>query len=202
MKKVLLIAVAFLLICGGCGVYKTFVNLSRLQFKLSGVSSISVAGVNVQGKNKLQDFSAGEVLTLTSAVSKGSLPLSVTLNVEAKNPNDGSGGYPSTNATIKSFPYRFLVNDKQVVTGNINSAVTVPGTGQTSIIQLNIGFDLYQVVQNGSYNDLLNLALSIGGIGKGNSNVSLYAKPVVSTSIGDISYPQEIRIVEMQFSGN
>lgn len=200
MKKITLFFIILLFVFEGCGIYKTFVNLSRVKFKLGNVSNITAAGVNIMHKNKLQDFSAGEVLSLTSAVSKGALPINLVLNVEAKNPNDGTGGYPSTSAVIKSFPYRFLVNDKQVVSGNISSAVSVPGTGETSIIQLNIGFDLFQVVQSGSYNDLVNLALSLGGIGKGNSNVALYAKPVISTSIGDISYPQEIKIVELQFS--
>ena len=183
-----------------CGIYKTYVNLSRLKFKLSSATNIQVAGINVAGKTKLSDFSAMELLTLSSNVSKGTLPITFTLNIDAKNPNDGTGGFASTNASITSFPYRLNINDKEILSGNIGNPISVPGTGQVTTIPLQITFDLAQSFSNGSYQDLVNIAMQIMGLGNGNSSIQLYARPTVGTSIGNITYPSELKIVDADFS--
>lgn len=200
MKKTILIFSSLLIILAGCSIYKTFQNLSRLKFKLANVSNLYVAGVNFSGKNKLSDFAPMEILTFSSNVLKGTLPVSFTLNVEAKNPNDGTGGYPRTNATLEAFPYRLLIDNKEILQGNISSPFVIPGTGESSIIPLSIGFDLVQTFKEHGYESLINLALRLSGLGNGNSNVQLFAKPVVGTELGNISYPGELKIVEVNFS--
>ena len=124
MKKIFLILSIFLLLTQSCGVYKTYVNLSRLKFRLGNTNNILVAGIQVQGKNKLSDFGAMDILSLTSAFSRGVIPITFTLNVEAKNPNDGTGGYAKTNATIQSLPYRLVIDNKEVISGNIGNPVS------------------------------------------------------------------------------
>lgn len=200
MKKTILIFSSLLIILAGCSIYKTFQNLSRLKFKLANVSNLYVAGVNFSGKNKLSDFAPMEILTFSSNVLKGTLPVSFTLNVEVKNPNDGTGGYPRTNATLEAFPYRLLIDNKEILQGNISSPFVIPGTGESSIIPLSIGFDLVQTFKEHGYESLINLALRLSGLGNGNSNVQLFAKPVVGTELGNISYPGELKIVEVNFS--
>lgn len=184
----------------GCSVYQTFVNLSRLQFKLGEVGSFTLNGVNLSNKTSLSDFSASEILRISQAVANGSLPVSFVLNVQAKNPNDGTGGYPNTNATIDDFPWRLLINDKETISGGLNNPVTVPGTGQITVIPLRMNLDLVKFYQNKGYQDLINLALSIGGNKGSSSNLTIYAQPTVSTSLGPIKYPNELRIVNAQFT--
>jgi len=200
MKKIVFTAVLIMFLTQSCGIYKTYVNLSRLKFKLSSATNIQVAGINVAGKTKLSDFSAMELLTLSSNVSKGTLPITFTLNIDAKNPNDGTGGFASTNASITSFPYRLNINDKEILSGNIGNPISVPGTGQVTTIPLQITFDLAQSFSNGSYQDLVNIAMQIMGLGNGNSSIQLYARPTVGTSIGNITYPSELKIVDADFS--
>ncbi len=201
MKK-LYAAILLLLAFSGisCSVYQTMVNVSRLKFKLGSVNNFQLNGVAVSGKSKIGDFSAADILKISTAVARGTLPVSFVLNVEAKNPNDGTGGYPKTNATLQSFPWKLYIDDKETISGNINSPVTVPGTGEIVDIPLRLNLDLVKFFKDKGYDSLIRLALNIGGYQKSQSSLSLMAQPTVATAIGNITYPNEIKIVHMEFT--
>lgn len=200
MKKIYLYLFIFIFTFSGCSVYQTLVNLSRLQFKLGVVNGFTLNGVSISGKAKLSDFSPLEILKISQAVAGGNLPVSFVLNVQAKNPNDGTGGYPNTSATITNFPWRLLINDKETISGGLKNSVTVPGTGDISTIPLQINLDLLKFFRNKGYEDLINLALAVGGNKGSSSSLTLFAQPTVSTSLGPIRYPDELRIVNFQFT--
>lgn len=199
MKKIFLI-IGLISLVTSCSVYETIVNLSRLQFKLGDVNNFELNGIDISSKSKLEDFNFQDLLKLTTAFSSGSLPVTFVLNVEAKNPNDGTGGYKRTDANIKSFPWRLLINDKDAVTGNINKQIFVPGTGEVTKIPVAISLDLIELFKNKGYEDLINLALALGGKKGSSSKLTLYATPTVTTSIGDIKYPGELKIVDKEFT--
>ncbi len=200
MKKLLFLSIAILLTSNSCSVYETMVNLSRLKFKLGDVNNFTVSGVNISNKKSLQDFNALEILNLTSVIASGKLPASFTLNVEAKNPNDGTGGYPKTDATLKAFPWRLEIDDVETISGSIGTPVTVPGTGEITNIPLTMNIDLIEFFGNKGFDNLLNLALALGGLQGSSARLSLFATPTVSSPIGDIKYPGELKIVEHSFT--
>jgi hypothetical protein len=199
-KIIILISLLILFTTTSCSVYQTMVNLSRLQFKLGNVNNFTVSGINISNKRSLNDFNPLEILNLTQAVASGKLPASFTLNVEAKNPNDGSGGYPKTNATLKEFPWRLEVDNVETIAGNIGAPVTVPGTGEISNIPLTMNIDLIEFFGNKGYENLINLALTLGGQEGSSSKLALFATPTVTSPIGDIKYPGELKIVEQSFT--
>lgn len=200
MKKLLLFSVILLLTTSSCSVYQTMVNLSRLKFKLGAVNNFTVGGVNISNKKSLQDFNPLEVVNLTAAIASGKLPASFTLNVEAKNPNDGTGGYPKTDATLKAFPWRLEIDDVETISGNIGVPVTVPGSGEITNIPLTMNIDLIEFFGNKGFDNLLNLALSLGGQQGSSAKLSLFATPTVSSPIGDIKYPGELKIIDQNFT--
>ena len=202
MKKILFTAFIMFAILGGmnCSVYQTLTNLSRLQFKLGNVNNFTIGGVNISGKSKFQDFSALEIINLTSTLTSGKFPVSFVLNVDAKNPNDGTGGYPKTNATLQSFAWRLKIDDKQTISGDIGNPLTVPGTGESIAIPLTMEMDLLNFFNNNGLESLINLALALGGQQGSSSRLTLLAKPTVSTPIGNISYPGELTIVDSRFT--
>lgn len=183
-----------------CSVFQTMQNLARLKFKLGTVNQFTFNGVNISNKTKLADFSAIEIISISSAVANGKLPVSFTLNVDTQNPNDGTGGYPKTNVSISSFPWRLLIDDKETISGNIGQPFQVPGTGESAVIPLQMNLDLMTFFKDKGYESLVNLALTLGGKSGSSSKLTLYAKPVVGTSIGNISYPNELKIVSHQFT--
>ncbi len=201
MKKLLFPLVILLMLSNlSCSVFQTISNIGRLKFKLANVSGFSLSGISVSNKSKLSDFNALDLLKLSSSFAQGSFPVSFTLNVDAVNPNDGKGGYTSTNATLKSFPWRLLLDNKETISGNIAQAITVPGTGQATVIPLQINMDLLSFLKDKGYESLINLALNLGGSRGSASQITLYAKPVISTMLGDLSYPGELKIVDFEFT--
>ncbi len=200
MKKIVLLSTALLFLTSSCSVYETMVNLSRLKFKLGAVNNFTVSGINISGKKSLQDFNPLEVVNLTSVIASGKLPVSFTLNVEAKNPNDGTGGYPKTDATLKAFPWRLEIDNVETISGNIGSPVTVPGTGEVTNIPLTMNIDLIEFFGNKGFDNLINLALTLGGQQGSSTRLSLFASPTVSLPVGDIKYPGELKIVDQSFT--
>lgn len=200
MNKKIVVLIALLIVTfTGCSVYQTYVNLTRLKFKLAEINNFSLNGVNLYNKSSLKDFSAIELLNFTQAFASGTLPISFTLNVNALNPNDGTGGYPKTNATIKSFPWRLLIDEKETISGNIGSQVSVPGTGESTVIPITINVDLVQFLREKGYDSLINLALQIGGKGGSAAKLALLVQPTVSSPLGDIKYPNEIRVIDLEY---
>lgn len=193
---ILLIAVA----AGACSVLQTISNISRLKYKIASAANYQLSGVEIRNKKSLKDFNAMEVLKLSGGLMRGSLPLTFTLNIEAKNPNDGSGGFPATDISIANFPWRLFVNDKEVVSGELKEPVLVPGKGEATIIPLQIQFDVAKSFKEKSLDDLLSMVLQVAGAGGSTSNLKLKAQPSLGTPIGVIKYPDEITIVDKTFN--
>ncbi len=201
MKKTgLLLVLVFAFIFSQCGIYQTLVNLSRVKFRLGNIANVYVEGVPVMNKRSVSDFSPLDALAFTRAISQGHLNVSLVVNVDAINPNDGKGGYPATNARITSFPWRLVIDGKELITGNLGAPFDVPGTGQQVTVPIAVSMDLLKNAQDKGYQSLINMVLRIAGLGNGKGNIALYAKPVIGTAIGNISYPQEIKIISETFN--
>jgi hypothetical protein len=202
MRKLVLIilSVAITFTIYQCSIYQTITNLSRLQFKLGEVNSFRVNDMDISNKSSLNDFNATDLIKLTSSFAQGKLPVSFVLNVDAKNPNDGTGGYARTDATLKSFKWRLFIDDKETISGDIDSPVTVPGTGEVTKIPLRVNIDLLQFFKDQGFDRVINLALALGGKNGSTSKITLFATPTVSTPIGNITYPGELKIIDTQFT--
>jgi hypothetical protein len=184
----------------GCSAYQTIVNLSRLEFKIDSIDNLELAGISLKSKLSINDFSTLETLKLSTSFVRNTLPLTFTINVDAKNPNDGTGGYPRTSAIIVSFPWKLFLDDKQTVTGNINSEVAVPGTGEATNIPITVTIDLVQFFKDRGYQGILNLAFNLVKESSTPSRITLYAQPTVGTQLGNIKYPKEIKIINLEYS--
>jgi len=137
---------------------------------------------------------------LSTAFVRGSLPFEFILNVEVKNPNADSKVTSNTDFRISSFPWRLLLNGKQAVQGNISSPVKIPGNKYMSYIKVGVKFNLVNLIKEKGYEGLMNLALNIAHQKSSPTLIELFAKPVVETTMGKINYPEEIKIVSMNFT--
>lgn len=202
MRKLFLSAVLISLVISGiqCSVYESFTNLSRLQFKVGAVDGFQINGVSISNKSKLSDFNPMDLLSLSSAFAQGSLPASFVLNVDAKNPNDGTGGYKKSDATLQNFKWRLFLDDKETISGDIDQPVAIPGTGDVTTIPIRINLDLIKFFKDRGYESIINLALALGGNQGSSSKITLFATPTVSSPFGNITYPGELKLVDTQFS--
>jgi hypothetical protein len=208
-SKKIIVVFYFLIvfIFSGCSLYKTAINVSRLQYRLNEVNNVMLCDVPLEGKNKFSDFSAMELLRITGTVAKKKCPVSFILNIDAKNPSDSigapggkAGGYARTDITIKSFPWRLFIDDKETVAGNIANPIYVPGTGEEVVIPVSAEVDLIKFFGEQDYKSLINLAFAIAGSRGYSAKLTLFVKPTISSSFGDFTYPGELKIVEKEFS--
>lgn len=182
----------------GCSIFKQMTNISRLKFRLNSVSDFTVNGINISNKSSLRDFNVFDSAQLLNSVAKGSLPVSFNLNIEAKNPNDG-GGFPRQDLDIVDFKWRLIVDDVETLSGNIARPISVPGTGETTIFPITVQLDLYKFFKDRGFENIINLALAIGGKNSNLSRIVLKAQPTLQTPIGKITYPGEIDIIDKEF---
>lgn len=191
------VTASFFYSCTGLG--DALTNIKRLQFKLGRVTGMKVAGVHISDKNSIKDFNVLEGAGLLSAFTSGKLNANFTLNVLAKNPNDGTGGSPKTSAVIKGLAWRLLIDDKEFINGNFTKGIDVPGIGQETNIPIEMSFDLLSFLKGEKFDNLMNLAFTMGGRSGNSSKLKLVVKPTVDTFLGPITYPGEITVIDKEF---
>lgn len=174
-------------------------NLSRCQFKLDNVNGFELMGITLSNKKSVSDFSAMDALKLARGFSRSEFPAAFTLNVAARNPNDGTGGTQSATATMTKFAWRLFIDDVETVNGLVTDPITIPGTGQTAMIPMKLQLDLGKFFKDRGYEKVVDLALAIGGVNGSASRLTLRAKPEIQTKFGAIQYPGEIDIVDREF---
>ncbi|HOW85398.1 MAG TPA: hypothetical protein P5119_07855 [Candidatus Aminicenantes bacterium] len=174
-------------------------SLKKLQFKLGGVHDFKLLGLDLGGKARIGDFSAADGLRALQAYRNRTLPVEFVVDVLAVNPNDGTGGSRNSTSTLTGLECRLLIDDKPTVTGNIDRPIEIPGTGKESVIPLRLSLDLLEFFGDRRYEDLIGLALAIGGRNGTPARIALDAQPTVSTPLGPITYPSRITIVSAEF---
>ncbi len=201
-----LVGLFALLLVAGCAnisnITNSLTSLDKLEFKVSGIEDMRLAGVDVSRVSDPTKLSIPDALALTNAFQKKSLPASFTLNVDARNPNTGSGGKRSVPLTLNGFDWRLLLDDVQTISGNIARPIDIPGTSAATVIPLAVNLDLYKFFASRGYDGILNLALALGGVNGSTSKVKLDAQPSVGTPFGQMTYPNRITIVDTEFRGN
>ncbi len=175
-------------------------NLQKLQFKLDNVNAFRLADVDISRAAQKSQVSATDIFKLTSAFARKELPISFTLNVQAKNPNDGTGATKSTSLYLRKMAWTLLIDDRTTITGVVDKRLEIPGGGQSTIIPVAINLDLYDFFAEKGFDDLLNLGFAIGGAQGSSSRLKLTAKVAVETPFGVVDYPGELTIVNTQFT--
>ena len=174
-------------------------NLQRLKFKLSGVHDFRLLGIDLGGKTRITDLNALDAVKLVQSYQSRKLPVDFVVDVLAVNPNDGTGGTRQTTSTLTGLECRLLIDGQPTIVGNIDKPFEIPGTGQESVIPLRLSLDLLEFFAGKPYDDILNLALAIGGKNRSPARIALDAQPTVSTPVGPITYPGRITIVSTEF---
>ncbi|MCB0743981.1 MAG: hypothetical protein KDC67_08765 [Ignavibacteriae bacterium] len=200
IKKKIILFVLLIGFITSCGVYNSLMNLSKLKFKLGSVNNFQVGSMLITNKSKLSDFAATDLLKLTSQVISGKFPVTFTVNVLAQNPNTSSGSGEIADISLQAFPWTLYINDKKTISGNISSPVSVPAVEGVTTIPLQMQLDLLDYFQGDGLNELVNLALKLGGQKGSPSNIKIVAEPVLGTPIGNMSYPSPLTIVDQSFN--
>jgi hypothetical protein len=186
---------AMIFLISGCGVLEQVQqmgNLTRCQFRLESMNNTELAGVNVQNKNKLEDFSFTELTRVGTAYAKGDLPIQFTLNVGVKNPNDKV-------AAMNRMAWTLMIDDKETISGLLDQRVQIEANS-TNTIPLNMSFDLLDFFDSMGRDSLLNLVMNLAGQSDKPTSLTLKVKPSIDVAGTNINYPGYID-VNTEFGG-
>jgi len=200
-KRKLFIVGVLAVLFVSCGVYQSLVNLSKLKFKLDSVNNFKVGNISVSDKSKLSDFGALDIVKLTSEVVSGKFPVTFTVNVLAQNPNKASSQDSKlSDISLEAFPWTLYINDKETISGNISKPIEVPAVENATIIPLQMNLNLMEFFKDDGLNNLVNLALSLGGTKGAATKLKIVAEPVLGTPLGNMSYPTPLTIIDKSFN--
>ncbi len=178
---------------GGCATLQRMAALRSVDFDLAGVRHARLAGVDITRIRSYQDLGAVDLGRIALAASRGQVPLDFTLDVRAANPAENG------TAAMTRFAWSLLLNDRETVSGVVDSAVTLP-SGQTVIVPIPVRVDLRQFF-DGPAQGLVDLAASIAGLSADPTKIALRAQPTISTPVGPITYPGPITVVSRTVGG-
>ena len=206
--NILLVALGAIIMSGslnGCAALKglpgALSDMKRLQFKLDNVNNFTLNGVDLNRMAGRGEINLLDIGRLTAAFASKSLPAQFTLNVAVRNPNDGSSGRPATNLFLRRINWTLLIDDRTTISGVTDQRLEIPGTGQTTTIPITMSLDLYKFFNDRGFEDLLNLALAIGGAQGSSSRLKMTARATVEVPpLGAFEYPGDITIVNTSFS--
>lgn len=190
-KKIvsLSILVILLLSFNACSVFQEVqkaANIANCQFRVKSLDNITLAGVNVQKIQSLQGLTMGDAAMLTAAVLGSNLPLNFKLNLEGKNPN-------TTAAGLVRFDWILFIDDIQMTTGAFNQKINIPAKG-SSVIPIQMGVNLKQVLSGKSGDAMVNFGLNLSGAGNKPTRVKLKLKPTINIGSYPVTYPDYITI--------
>ncbi len=197
LKKINLLAAALvLLMVSSCDVVQQVQkigNLSKCDFRVKSVNQLTLAGVNVQNIQKLSDLGFMDAGKLTMAAASGQLPLSFTLNVEARNPNPSAAG-------MAKMDWILLIDNIEMTRGIFDQQVTIPANNGLAVIPMNMQIDLKKVLSGKSADAIVNFGLNLTGSGNKPSRFTLKLQPTILVGAFPITYPGYIT-VGTDFSG-
>lgn len=190
MKKIITLFLC-LTVMFSCDVAKqvagTF-NMTQCKYDYSSINNLSLAGINLQNVSSvtsLNPISAANLLKSFST-SSGSLPLSFTLNLNVKNNGTQS-------ALFNGMAYILEIDGKEMTQGTIDQRFQVNG-GETSVLPVNMSFDLKSALKGESLEAIKNLAFNFAGIGNSSSNVTVKLRPNFLIGNQTLASPQYIPV--------
>jgi len=171
----------FLLV--SCASLQNAMKLSEIQFSFDRVSSVRVAGIDLMSVRSVNDINPFNVARATLAVSRGTLPLDLTVQVRTENPVVNSIA-----ATLVSMEWTLMLDGRETISGVMNDQVTLPA-GKPQTIPLTLRLNMVEFFNEKNALDMLDLALAVAGEGgRVPKGVALKIRPTIETPLGQIRY--------------
>lgn len=157
-------------------------SLAKCEFRVKDVTDIYLAGVPIEGIEEFADLTYLEALQMVAAATAGELPLTLTLNVEIKNPNDRM-------AALNRTEWILYVDDIRMTDGVYDDRIEIPPHNGIAVMSVPVSANLVNILQGESGEALINLALNVADAGSEPSNITLSVKPDIRVGNRLISYP-------------
>jgi hypothetical protein len=179
----------------GCATLRQLTALRQVDFSIAGVQDGRLAGVELKRIASYGDLSAVEIGRIALAVTRRDVPLEFRVLIRADNPPDNG-----TAATMVRLAWALLLDDKETISGVLDTTVTMP-PGQTAYIPVPMRLNLREFF-DGPAQSLVDLAASVAGLSSHPTRITVRAVPTIHTPLGPITYPSPITIVSRTVGGS
>ena len=175
-KPITLLLIAALL--AGCTILQQALNMVNCQYKLSNITDITWAGINLSAITKPSDLNLSDAAKAGRAILNKDFKIGFKVNVQAVN-------NATTSAGINGFDYILLLDGNQIATGqSANKKITVAPNGGKTTIPFLMNVDLKTVLTAKNIDNMINFAKNVSNYGKGEpSKVSIKFRPWIK--LGD-----------------
>ena len=165
-----------------CNFLKEISTLGKCEFRVTTLVDPEIAGVDVSQIRSFTDLNLIDMGIISASMLKGDLPLSFTLNVEARNPNP-------VMAALNSLEYLAFIDDVEVARGNLDRRIEIPANGGVTTIPMRLNTDLIDILKKDSRQALVNFGLNLADAGNRPTRVSIKVKPTILVGAMEINYP-------------
>jgi hypothetical protein len=173
---------ALVLVIGSCKSIRELKSLSKCQFRIGTVKNIQLGGVNIQTIRKFSDVKLADAAKITAGLLSGKLPLSLTINLEAKNPN-------KTLAAMNRVDWIAMIDQTELLTGFVGNRIEIQPNGGVATIPLNVAVDLKHILKSFGKSELLDFATGLVDGTDRPTRVALKLKPTIMVGKKPIEYP-------------
>ena len=182
LSIVILIIIFAAIAVNSCNFLKEISTLGKCEFRVTTLDDPEIAGVDVSQIRSFTDLSFVDMGIISASFLKGDLPLSFTLNVEARNPNPAM-------AALNGLEYLAFIDDVEVARGNFDSRIEIPANGGVTTIPLRLNTDLIDIMKKDSRQALVNFGLNLADAGNRPTRISIKVKPTILVGAMEINYP-------------
>ena len=174
-------------VLNSCRTFRELKALTKCEFRIKEINTLNLGQVDLLRINGFSDLNLGDAAKLGLAYKSGSLPLNITFNIEARNPNDKL-------AAMEKLDWILEVDQSNFLNGTTNQRVEVPINGGKADFPITTSFDVRQALDKESINSLVNLIAAIKGDNVEQSRIRLKIKPRFKIAGLTMSYPGYIKL--------
>ncbi|NJO03912.1 MAG: hypothetical protein HC880_21550, partial [Bacteroidia bacterium] len=168
--KITLLSLVLLTLVSGCRTIRELTAFTRCDFRVADIARLNLGNVNLLNINNLDDVNLADAAKLALAFKNGSLPLDLTFNIEARNPNDQT-------AALEKLDWILEVDNNDMVSGTSNDRIEVAPNGGTTTFPISTGLDIRKVLEKESLKSIVNLVAGIKGNNMDDSRIRLKNSP-------------------------
>jgi len=161
-------------------------DLARCDFRILSAEDINVGGVMLQNIRSVSDLNFSDVALIMAGLASPTLPLTLQLNIEGRNPNVRVAG-------LNRLEWILFIDDNQMTSGILDKPITIPAKG-TSVFPVQIGLDLKQVLSGKSASAILNFCMNLTGVGNEPTRFKIKLKPTIIVSGKERTLPGYITV--------
>ena len=192
MKKILFVILSgIFLSCGVARQIQEAKNFAKCEFRIRSVDGTRLGDVKIHNVKSLKDLSMKKAAEIAMLLASDRIPLSFTLNLQAKNPN-------AETASMNKLEWILFIDEHEMVSGVLDQKVEII-QGQVAEIPIMISTDLKEALKGKSRDAMINLAFNVAGKGDSPTHILLKVKPSIDIAGFTITYPGYID-VKMEFT--